>query len=176
MSKIKQWADRKSGPTLSRYFSGPTVRTAPTPQVVNAHGHPVHQVVQPQPVVQPQFSAPAPTPVLIQLAQGTIGNRGPVEQLDPVPPTVQMVKIDAEHGDPFEEFMLTQPDIAKQSGVVHQGPDAMEMTGVPQFAAMEKWQPSSRYYNKVTDQRNDGDFSGYRQKRDRDLLLEANRR
>ena len=178
MSKIKQWAARKSGPTISRYFSDRPIVQAPAPSpIVNSTGHPiVHQQTIPAQQPAAGFSAPAPRPALVQLAQGTIGNRGPVESIDPVPPPNQLVKIDAEHGDPFENFMAGVEDIAKSAGVTHEGPDAMDMTGVPQFGAMEKWTPSARYFNKVTDSRNDGDFTGYRQKRDQDLLREANRR
>ncbi len=161
-NRFKKWAKKTTAPngtSLRRNFEGPSIQPIqPAPQLVTPHGHPVVNqpgIVAPQP--QPRgvaVYAPAPAPTYVQFAQGGVGNYapGPME-IDPIPSVNVIVKPDAEAGDPYERFMAMVPDIAKAHGLdLANGFDAMELAGLPSGVAVEDWQPTSRYYNGVTDQ------------------------
>lgn len=170
MGKFKDWANNKSaGGDLKRAFQQQKVVTAPARGLVDATGASFHNPPQSQPAGQ-LYYAPAPPPTVVHLAQGTVGGRGPVEALDPIGRTCYLVKVDSDHGDPYERLMSTKPDLAKSAG--HQAPDvdAMRMTSVPYGAEMKDWGPNSRYYNGVSDQNSDGSFDGHRVRRDRELI------
>lgn len=123
-------------------------RPEPTPQVqeliIPRSPAPVPQT---QPQGQPAYSPP-PTPVIYRVP-GYAQNQRPLMIAKPIPQTCSLVK--PGDADPYADMMSSLPDIAELNGIQPSGFDAMELTGHPQGAAMEKWTPTARYYNGKTD-------------------------
>lgn len=172
MGKYKDWASKEDDGTLRRAFNRGIARPAPS-VLVDPAGAPLASAAHynpPQPQPRDQlFYAPAPRPAIIQLAQGTVGGRSPLQAIDPIGTTCFIVKVDSDHGDPYERAMSQIPDGAKQAGYPAPEADAMKMTSVPQFAEMANWKPTTRFYNQVTELSSEGPFEGHRSKRDREL-------
>lgn len=158
MSRYKEWASRSSP------------STAPRPRINRP------EFVIPAPAPQPQPAAtllltPAERPRGVTMVWGTMG-RGTVERSSPIPPTVQLMKVDSGSKDPYEVLLSKLPDLARQAGLPPPTVDAMKMTGNTCGAPMEKWKSTSRYYTGMTDSRSEGDFESLRRARDLDLLPE----
>lgn len=105
--------------------------------------------------------APAPRPAaILTLASGNVAGRGGNHTpgvFEPIAPTCQVMKVDTLHGDPYESFMASVPDMAKEAGIdLGQGEDATRKAGAPLGVSLEKWTPHARYYNGVSDMSNDG--------------------
>lgn len=179
-NRYKDWAEKNSrkSPLRQVFNRGEIVRTEPTPQLVGPTGAPVG-VASPL-AAQPQSTvlAPAPPPASVQFAQASYAGRHghPPVLIDPTPPTCQIVKVDTSMGDPYEQHMAAVPDIAKACGVKPPETNAMEMAGAPPGVSLEKWTPTARYYNGVSDLSAKDRAEGYVQRRDRELVDEANRR
>ena len=88
------------------------------------------------------------------MSAGMVGPRQPVGMAyEPIPTQTMLVKTDCDYGDPYEALAAQLPDIAKLNGYdFADGVDAMELAGLPSGVSVEKWRPTARYYNGVTDQ------------------------
>jgi len=166
VGKFKDWASKPREALPQRLV------TPAQQKLVDPMGAPIGAgAVAPQPQPRGQlYYAPAPPPVAVYLSQGTVAGRQTTAPIDPIGKTCFLVRTDCDHGDPYEKLMSNIPDMAKQAGLQPPETDAMKMTSVPQGAEMAQWTDRTKYYNQVTDRSSDGDFTGHRGKRDRELV------
>lgn len=153
MNRYRKWAgrslDRGDISAIRRSKSS----AQQSSQIIAPNGRPVGQMAPmiTHPANQSQILTPAPAPAPFQLA-GAPRPTGGFEGYKPPKPTNFIVKLDSQHGDPWEECLATIPDIAEAAGVLEPEVDAMDLAGLPAGVPLpEKWTHGAQYYNGVSD-------------------------
>lgn len=110
------------------------------------------------PAPNAHYYSPPARPVVVRVPNFSVRPEK-VSPKKPVPRTCVLVK----GGDPDYESRLAQlPDLAEDAGLdLSEGVDAMSMSGVPPFAEMRDWKPTTPYYNSVTDRTASGSLDGH---------------